>query len=265
MILKGKLRACKQHVDRRTVAPPGASAVKSIRPFVSSSCLYARAAGPSLNDDIVVVKSTAIVRHRAGNVVAPFRSTNGRATMKGARRRASEMFRNGSHRRQLPFPPMPDLPALDCWYLTGATASGKTSVGLELAERLGAEIISLGLDGHLSRHGCGHRQADRGPVPPDAASLDRRGEPRRGVQPLAICRRRTCQGCRNSSARPRSTLRRRYAALFEIAAARHLRGSAGRLGISPAGRRRSRNGRHRCATPAAGPGRSDFGSQAASQ
>ncbi len=32
---------------------------------------------------------------------------------------------------------------LDAWYLTGATASGKTRVALELAERLGAEIISL--------------------------------------------------------------------------------------------------------------------------
>jgi tRNA dimethylallyltransferase len=31
----------------------------------------------------------------------------------------------------------------DCWYLTGPTASGKTAVGLELADRLGAEIISL--------------------------------------------------------------------------------------------------------------------------
>lgn len=45
-----------------------------------------------------------------------------------------------------------DLPAaesdsepsfLDCWYLTGATASGKTGVGIELAQRLNAEIISL--------------------------------------------------------------------------------------------------------------------------
>ena len=33
--------------------------------------------------------------------------------------------------------------ALDCWYLTGPTAAGKTSVGLELAELLDAEIISL--------------------------------------------------------------------------------------------------------------------------
>ena len=31
----------------------------------------------------------------------------------------------------------------ECWYLTGATAVGKSRVGLVLAERLGAEIISL--------------------------------------------------------------------------------------------------------------------------
>jgi tRNA dimethylallyltransferase len=34
-------------------------------------------------------------------------------------------------------------PLADAWYLTGPTASGKTAVGLELAERLEAEIISL--------------------------------------------------------------------------------------------------------------------------
>lgn len=33
--------------------------------------------------------------------------------------------------------------ALDCWYLTGATASGKTKVSVELAQLLDAEIISL--------------------------------------------------------------------------------------------------------------------------
>lgn len=38
-------------------------------------------------------------------------------------------------------PPHP--PALDCWYLTGPTASGKTPIGIELAERLDAEILSL--------------------------------------------------------------------------------------------------------------------------
>lgn len=34
-------------------------------------------------------------------------------------------------------------PISDCWFLTGPTASGKTKIGLELAERLKAEIISL--------------------------------------------------------------------------------------------------------------------------
>ena len=34
-------------------------------------------------------------------------------------------------------------PALDCWYLTGPTAAGKTGVGIEMARLLNAEIISL--------------------------------------------------------------------------------------------------------------------------
>src|SRR5262245_1898447 len=33
--------------------------------------------------------------------------------------------------------------ALDCWYLTGPTASGKTTVGIELARLIDAEVISL--------------------------------------------------------------------------------------------------------------------------
>ena len=37
----------------------------------------------------------------------------------------------------------PDNPGWDCWYLTGPTASGKTSIGIPLAEELDAEIISL--------------------------------------------------------------------------------------------------------------------------
>jgi tRNA dimethylallyltransferase len=36
-----------------------------------------------------------------------------------------------------------DFGSQTCWYLTGPTASGKTAVGIELARRLGAEIISL--------------------------------------------------------------------------------------------------------------------------
>ncbi|MCI0491416.1 MAG: tRNA (adenosine(37)-N6)-dimethylallyltransferase MiaA, partial [Planctomycetes bacterium] len=31
----------------------------------------------------------------------------------------------------------------DCWFLTGATATGKTRVGISLARHLEAEIISL--------------------------------------------------------------------------------------------------------------------------
>lgn len=34
-------------------------------------------------------------------------------------------------------------PIYDCYYLTGATASGKTRLGIELAQKLNAEIISL--------------------------------------------------------------------------------------------------------------------------
>lgn len=34
-------------------------------------------------------------------------------------------------------------PVRDCWYLTGATASGKTRVGIELSKLLNAEIVSL--------------------------------------------------------------------------------------------------------------------------
>jgi tRNA dimethylallyltransferase len=37
----------------------------------------------------------------------------------------------------------PTIEPRDCWFLTGPTASGKTQVGLELAELLDAEIISL--------------------------------------------------------------------------------------------------------------------------
>lgn len=34
-------------------------------------------------------------------------------------------------------------PALECWFLTGPTAGGKTGVGVELAGRIGAEIVSM--------------------------------------------------------------------------------------------------------------------------
>jgi tRNA dimethylallyltransferase len=34
-------------------------------------------------------------------------------------------------------------PLLDCWYLTGPTAAGKSAAGVELALQIGAEIVSL--------------------------------------------------------------------------------------------------------------------------
>ena len=34
-------------------------------------------------------------------------------------------------------------PIVDCWYLTGATATGKSQIGLSLAQRIDAEIVSL--------------------------------------------------------------------------------------------------------------------------
>jgi tRNA dimethylallyltransferase len=38
---------------------------------------------------------------------------------------------------------VPSPAARDCWFLTGPTAAGKTAVGVELAERIGAEIVSM--------------------------------------------------------------------------------------------------------------------------
>ncbi len=38
---------------------------------------------------------------------------------------------------------MPSISALDCWFLTGPTAAGKSGVGLELARRIDAEVVSL--------------------------------------------------------------------------------------------------------------------------
>ena len=50
-------------------------------------------------------------------------------------------------------------PALDCWYLTGPTAAGKTTVSLELARRARRRDHLARLDGRLSRHGYWDGQA----------------------------------------------------------------------------------------------------------
>jgi len=54
----------------------------------------------------------------------------------------------------------------ECWFLTGATAVGKSGVGLALAQRLGAEIISLdsmaiyrGMDIGTAKPSAAHRAA----------------------------------------------------------------------------------------------------------
>ncbi len=52
-------------------------------------------------------------------------------------------------------------PAEHCWFLTGPTASGKTAVGLELARRIGAEIVAM--DSMTL-----YREMDIGTAKPDA-------------------------------------------------------------------------------------------------
>jgi tRNA dimethylallyltransferase len=55
---------------------------------------------------------------------------------------------------------------LDCWFLTGPTAGGKTGIGIDLARRIGAEIVSLdsmalyrGMDVGTAKPTAEHRRA----------------------------------------------------------------------------------------------------------
>ena len=64
--------------------------------------------------------------------------------------------------------PAPAPPVAGCWFLTGPTAAGKSRIGIELALRIGAEIVSLdsmtvyqGLDIGTAKPS----PADRGRVP----------------------------------------------------------------------------------------------------
>ena len=59
-------------------------------------------------------------------------------------------------------------PCLDCWFVTGPTAAGKTAVGIELARRIDAEIVSLdsmalyrGMDVGTAKPTAGERRAVR--------------------------------------------------------------------------------------------------------
>ena len=73
---------------------------------------------------------------------------------------------------------MSNLPAADCYFLTGATASGKTSVGVALARRLGGEILSL--DSMAL-----YRGLDIGTAKP--AVEERRGVPHHLLDVIAPC------------------------------------------------------------------------------
>ena len=56
---------------------------------------------------------------------------------------AHHQFRDSTMGRAHPTKLFNDHTFHDCWFLTGATAVGKTAVGIALAQRIGAEIISL--------------------------------------------------------------------------------------------------------------------------
>jgi len=59
-------------------------------------------------------------------------------------------------------------PLLDCWYLTGPTAAGKSAVGVELAQQIEAEIVSMdsmALYRHMDIGTAKPSPAERGRVP----------------------------------------------------------------------------------------------------
>ena len=129
--------------------------------------------------------------------------------------------------------PHPAPPALDCWYLTGPTAAGKTQVGVELALRLNAEIVSLdsmaiyqGMDigtAKPSAHDAGAQcriiLLDLVPPTEDFSLSEYIDAAHAAIAEIK---------------RPRagSPVCRRDAAVFEVAAPRRLSRAAGGLGVS---------------------------------
>ena len=128
---------------------------------------------------------------------------------------------------------MPSNLALNCWFLTGPTAAGKSAVGVELARRIDAEIVSL--DSMTLYRGLDIGTAKPTPrrAPQRAAPPDRRPRTARRVQPGPIRRGGGPVRGRDRRPRTRGAVRGRHAAVSERAAARHLRGTAGRLGAAP--------------------------------
>ena len=139
---------------------------------------------------------------------------------------------------------MPHTPATDCWFLTGPTASGKSAVGVELAERIGAEIVSLdsmalyrGMDIGTAKPTAEERRR----VPHHLIDIIEPHEEYSLAQYVAAAGR--C--IEEIKARGREVLFvGRNAAVLEGPAAGYFRGAAGRLGVSSAaaaGSPRARN------------------------
>ena len=134
-----------------------------------------------------------------------------------------------------------DFPPLhDYWFLTGPTASGKSAVGVELARRIGAEIISMdsmalyrGMDIGTAKPTAEQRRS----VPHHLIDVLEPHEEFSLAQYIEAADRAAAE-----IARPRAAglVRRRNAALLERAAAGHFSGSAGRLGAATAIGRRGR-------------------------
>ena len=93
-------------------------------------------------------------RRRSARVALRFGRTGGRACYcRGAELPCAEMFNRSTETTEMVNPlcfPVPSCSigaplnlALDCWFLTGPTAAGKSAVGVELARRIDAEIVSL--------------------------------------------------------------------------------------------------------------------------
>ena len=117
----------------------------------------------------------------------------------------------------------------DCWFLTGATAVGKTAVGLALAQRLGAEIISLdsmaiyrGMDIGTAKPTA----AERAVVPHHLIDIVDPADEYSVAQYVAAA---AADGRRLAGPRPRGAVCRRHAAVFEGPVARPVRRPAGRL------------------------------------
>ena len=127
----------------------------------------------------------------------------------------------------------------DCWFLTGATAVGKTAVGIALAQRLGAEIISLDSMAIYRGMDIGTAKPSREQRAACAAPFDRHRRSERRVQRRPIRRCGGRGGRRHPCPRQGTAVRRRHAAVSQKPAARPVRRPARRLAAAARNRSRS--------------------------